>query len=232
MTARITLKRVLAPFLFSLLLLLSASSVLAQDATSSSAAAKPRREVVQNRPAIAPLKVEQRKENIQEKIAATREKIASKEAALKLRLEKFKDQKKAQITERVSMNLNKINEKMTMEMSSFLQRITALLDKLEARVLAGTPDITDPEAAKVEIALARASVVSAQEAVTLQAGKDYTLTGSSEARVKIDANNMRKQLHTDLQALRKIIVETKQAALNALKVAKLGSKEATVSGQQ
>lgn len=226
MTATICLRKILFTFLFSILLLFFASSTLAVDATPSSATATTRKELAQQK--------------IDMKRASVSEKIASKEAALKAKLEKFRNKEKAVIAERVSMNLNKINEKMTLEMSKFLERVSTLLSKLEARVNQGSPNIKDVKLAKEAIASASASIKTAEAAVSAQAEKDYTITVTSEAKVKTDANNMRKQLHTDLQTVRKLVIEAKQAVGNAIRVAKSGKKvsgvsdaveEATASGQ-
>ena len=185
-----------------------------------------------------------RRGNVQDRLAAIRERIASKEAALKARLEQFRDQKKAGITERVSTNLNRINEKHTQMMLKFLDKASAILGRLEQRVNQGKPDIKDVAAAKTAIALAKESIASATAAVNTQAEKDYTITVTSESRVKTDAQTKRKQLHDDLLSVRRIVIAAKQAVANAIRVAKSGKveipgpsagsgleKEATESGQ-
>lgn len=155
-----------------------------------------------------------------------KEKIATREAALKAKLQAFKDQKKAEITERISNNLNRINAKRTEQMLKHLDKMSALLDKLETRV-----------AAKSAIADARASIASAKAAVKTQAGKDYTLTVTSERKAREDAQAVRDRLHQDLQAVRKQVVDAKQSVANAIRVAKSGKievpgkKEGTPSGQ-
>ncbi|MDP3758247.1 MAG: hypothetical protein Q8Q86_00865, partial [Candidatus Daviesbacteria bacterium] len=111
--------------------------------------------------------------------------------------------------------------------------------KLETRVNRGEPDIKDPAAARTAIASARVTIASTSAAVSAQSLKDYTVTVSSEARVKLDAKLQRDKLHTDLLALRKIVIDAKQAVGNAIRVAKSGKieipragKEGTNSGQQ
>lgn len=174
-------------------------------------------------------KVTQRKEDI-------REKAASREAALKAKLQTFKDKQKATIAEKVNTNLNKINQKMASEMLKHLTRMSEILVKLETRVNAKTPDIKDVSSAKEAIASASAAINSAKEAVGAQSEKDYTIIVTSEGKIRQDAQNMRKQLHTDLQALRKLVVDAKQEVSNAIRVAKSVKvevpKEGTTSGQQ
>ena len=113
-----------------------------------------------------------------------------------------------------------------------------ILDKLEARVNSGTPDIKGSASASAAIASARDAIASASAAVSDQALKDYTIVVTSESNIRIDAKTQRDKLHTDLLALRKIVIDAKQAVANAIRVAKSGKalipglrKEGTSSGQ-
>lgn len=157
-----------------------------------------------------------------------REKLASKAAALKTKLQAFKDQRKATIAERVNTNLNNINQNQTAQMQKHLNTMSEILDKLEARVNKGTPDIKDPTSAKAAIASARTAISTASAAVSDQAQKDYTIQITSESRIRIDAKTQRDNLHKDLLATRKTVQNAKQAVANAIRTAK---KEGTNSGQ-
>ena len=177
-----------------------------------------------------------RKEKVRERMENRKEATATREAALKLKLQNFKDQKKATAAARISENLNKINTKQTEQMLKHLDKMTAILDKLEARVNEGKPDIKDPAKAKAAIADARASLASASAAVKDQAQKDYTLVISSEGKVRQDAKAVRDGLHTDLLAVRKMVIDAKQSVANAIRVTKSGKleipkKEGTPSGR-
>lgn len=165
-------------------------------------------------------------------------KQASKSAAFRAKLQTFKDAKKAQIAERVNVNLNSINQNQTIQMSKVIDKMAVILDKLEARVNQGKPDIKDPAAAKAAIASAKAAIATASAAVSVQAQKDYTIQVTSENKIRTDAKTQRDKLHTDLQALRKTVIEAKTAVANAIRIAKSGalptinSQEGTSSGQQ
>lgn len=200
------------------LLLIAAYPVLAQDATRAGAAKK-----------------EQVKERVEVRKETLKERIATREAALKAKLQVFKDKKKAEVADRLNSNLNKINQKQTGQMLKHLDKMSAILNKLEARVNKGTPDIKDPQVTKISIASAKTSIASATAAVKIQSEKDYTLQVSSESSVRKDAQKMRTELHTDLLAVRKLVIDAKQAVANAIRVAKSGKlevpKEGTASGQ-
>ncbi len=192
------------------LIILSQATVLAQDATSPGAT---RKERVQER-------VETRQVTLQERMDQLRERIATKEAALKLRLDKFKDKQKAQIAERINTTLANINEKITTAMSRHLEKMSAILDKLEARVNKNTPDIKDPAAVRGAIVEARDAIATANEAVGVQAGKDYVLEATSEATIRSDMQQKKRQLQTDLKAVRQLVIEAKQKVASAIRIAK------------
>lgn len=148
---------------------------------------------------------------------------ASREANLKAKLETFKDKKKAEVADRVNTNLNKINQNQTKQMLRHLDNMTEILNKLEAK---------NPVAAKNAIADARNTIATTSAAVQAQAEKDYTIVITSESRVRADAKSQRDKLHTDLLALRKMVIDAKQSVGSAIRVAKSGPKEATSSGNQ
>ena len=224
-------------------LAVSAYPVLAQGSTTSALRPKPgnaaaaavaRKQLVQQR-------VETKKEDVESRIAAMKEQIASRTAALKTKLQSFKDQRKAEIADRVSTNLNRINQNQTSQMQRHLGTMSSILDKLETRVNQATPDVKDPAAAKVAIASARAAISTASAAVTSQSQKDYTITVTSESKIGVDAKTQRDKLHTDIQTVRKMVIDAKQAVANSIRVAKSGNtpigktvteKEGTESGQQ
>lgn len=182
--------------------------------------------------------MEAKKDRVESRVTAMREKMATREAALKAKLDAFKDRRKAEIADRVNTNLNKINQKHTEQMTKHLDKMSALLTKLENRVNKGTADIKDPTAANSAIAAAKSAIASASAAVSAQAEKDYTLQVTAESKVKAEAQVKRDQLHADLQAVRKLVVDAKQSVSNAIRVAKSGPvpvgtglKEGTPSGQ-
>lgn len=185
-------------------------------------------------------RIEAKRENIESKIATVREKIASKEAALRLRLQAFRDKKKAGIAERVNTNLNRINQNHTSQMQKHLDKMSEILDKLETRVNQAKPDIKDPAAARTAIAAARLSISTASASVSAQALKDYTIIVTTEGRIGVDAKIQRDKLHTDLVALRRLVIDARQTVSNAIRIAKSGKigpdfepgKEGTNSGQQ
>lgn len=208
------MKKVLPAFLFTLCLVF-ASVVLAEDATPSTT--RKVKETVKER---AKDNLETRKDKIETRIDNKKERIASKEAALKDRLARFKDTKKAAVVDRVNTNLNQINTRRTADMVKFLENTTRILDRLASWVAEQSSTGKDTSAANAAITEARAKIASASGAVTAQSQKDYTVTISSESAAKTDIMAQRNSLHTDLLALRKQIIDSKQSVANAIRVAK------------
>lgn len=193
-------------------------SVFAQDATSS---------------ATKRGGLEVKKDKVESRISAMKEKLATREAALKAKLEAFKDKKKAEVADRVNTNLNKINQNQTNQMKRHLEKMSALLVKLETRVNNSTSDIKDPQVSKAAIEEARTAIATATEAVSAQAEKDYTLSITSESRVKTEAKTKRDELHKDIQTTRELVIKAKQSVGSAIRVAKSGKiKEGTASGRE
>ncbi len=218
---KIMTKTAFAAAILSLSLLYT-QAVFAQDSTSSGATRK----------GLSPQKIEARIDNIQTRIDTMRAKIASHEATLKLKLEAFRDKRKAEIAQRVNTNLNQINLKRTKEMQNHLDKMSLILDKLEARVNSGSPDIKDSASAKAAIAASRAKIASASAAVSVQAANDYTINVTSESKIRLDAQAQREKLHTDLKNVRELVIDAKQSVANAIRVARGLGKEATQSGTQ
>lgn len=198
----------------SILLALILNTAYPAFAIDATRAATQRKELTQER-------IETRKENIRTRIDDIKEKMASREAELKTKLSKFKDQQKAQIAERVNTNLNMINKNQTTEMQKNLAKMTTILDKLQARVPEITPEITN----------ARSSIATASSAVTAQAAKDYTITVTTESKIRADAMKTRDQLQKDLKATRALVVTAKQSVAKAISI-NMSAKEGTPSGQR
>lgn len=157
------------------------------------------------------------REKLQQKRVDIRANAATRTAELKAKLSQFKDKKKAEVAQKVNDNLNKINKNRTDHFLKFLDKAAGILNKVETRVngIVGK----DTTSAKAAIADARVSLASAKAAVQAQAAKDYTITISSETKVRSDVTSVRDRLHQDLQAIRKQVVDAKQSVANAIKVA-------------
>ena len=130
------------------------------------------------------------------------EKNASRAAQLRTKLQTFKNKIKAKTVQRISDNLNRINKKRTDDMAGYLARMTEIQNKLSKNA---------PNAS------ASAAIETAKGVVLLQSQKDYTVSVTTESRVKTDAKTMRDQLSADLLATRKLVIAAKQALMEGVR---------------
>lgn len=195
---------------FSFLLAAALNLAHAEDSTSSST----RKELIKQR-------VENKRELVAQALDTRQEKIASRTAALKTKLQTFRDKNKASIAARVNDNLAKVNMNRTEAMNRHIDKLLSILSRLETRV----DGVTDKDTTNANDAIADAKVAidSAKQAVASQSAKDYTVTVTSETKIKTDVMAQREMLHTDLKAVHQLIVVARQALAKAIsETAQLG----------
>lgn len=200
------------------MLAVTAYPALARDATTTGTV---KEKLITPATTLIQKRVEPEKENVENRITALREEQASKTAAFRTKLQAFKDKIKASVVERINTNLNMVNQKQTTSMQKALSTMSLILDKLEVRVNQGSFDIKNPASARTAIASARQAIATASGAATAQAQNDYTIQITSEGKIKINAKDQRDKLHTDLLALRKLVINAKEAVTNAIRIARL-----------
>jgi hypothetical protein len=144
-------------------------------------------------------KVEEFKARLDKKQNELKDKIASREAQLKDKLSDFKDQKKAQTAENVSTRLNQINKNKVEQMTRNVNVFDAILTKVKTRTAAAKAAGKDVSTVEPVIAAADTLIADARSAITLQAGKDYTLTATDETKIRDEAKAKRELLATDLK---------------------------------
>lgn len=217
MVTSTVLPKISSIIIFLAILLLSAYPVIAVESSTSAKKREKVQEKVEARKEVVAEKIESRKVKVAERIETLKEKMASREAALKAKIAKFKDKKKAEILERVNTNLNQINQKQTEDMMKHLDKMSTLLAKLESKAKTNS-SIED----------AKTAISTASAAVKAQSEKDYSITVTTEAAAKTDASKVRQQLHTDLLAVRKLVIAAKQSVSTAIRATNI---EGDNSGQ-
>ncbi len=193
------------------------SNVMALDATTSGKPVKP----IQ--------KIEQRKNDIVQKLDQLRDKIASREAELKSKLSLFKDKKKAVSVERINTNLAGINKRRTDHMLGQLDKMASISAKLQD-MMSKAKTSQDLSAVQTAITETNTAIAIAKTAVTTQAELDYTIKVSSESAVRTDAKAARDQLHKDLQAVQEKVVAARKALSAAISSA-MSTMKGTDNGQ-
>ncbi len=142
------------------------------------------------------------RQNIDEFRASIAAEIKTKREEFKLRLRELKDAKKQKILTRIDEKIAQINKNQTSAMLKRLERMAAILDRIE-----------DPAGSA-----ARTAILEARAAVEAQSAKDYTITITSEAALKINAGQTVSQLQADLKAVREKVEAAKQKVVKAVQV--------------
>lgn len=153
------------------------------------------------------------REKAQARLETKKENIASREADRKAKFTAFKDKKKAEAATRIDENLTKINQKRTSMMTQKLNSMEDILAKLNSFVATSKSDTT---AAKADISSAVNSVNNAKSAVSAQSVKTYTISSTTEGKVKDEAQALRKQLFTDLETVHQQVVSARKSVSTAI----------------
>lgn len=133
-----------------------------------------------------------------------REEMKAKREEFKEKLQTVRDERKKKIVERADAKLTEINKRRTDAMVRHLDKMGEILAKVKVR----GGDTTAAEAA----------VVEARSAVAAQAAKTYTITVSTEDKLRINVGETMKVLTTDLRNLHEgKIVPARKAVSDAIK---------------
>ncbi len=146
--------------------------------------------------------------------------MATREALLKAKLKSFKDQQKAQVAERVSGNLNKLNIERINQMNQTLNKLSNVVGKLQKVATNSALKVKDPTVVQTGIDNAKGAINLAQDAVNIQAGRDYTLIATSEAKIKSDVQAKRDQLKLDIEATYQNIIIARKSVSDVIYILK------------
>jgi hypothetical protein len=156
----------------------------------------------------------QKAQGVSDQMLARKDQMASKAAELRLKLQKFKDKNKARRVENINENLNTVNIKVTSQMQQNLTKISEIVAKLKAWVTEQEAAGKDVAAMKSTVANIESEWMSANTAVTTQAGNDYTVVVNTETTVKDDVKATRNDLRGDLKALHDKIISVRQSLVS------------------
>lgn len=139
-------------------------------------------------------------------------------ALLKEKLKAIRDKRKAEIAERVDQRLNEINRNRTTSMARHLSQMSMLLEKIDARIASASASGKNTASASAALAAAESKIAQASTAVGVQAGKDYTVTVSTESALRKDVQASRDLLHTDLKATHQTVVDARKAVIDVIRL--------------
>lgn len=160
-----------------------------------------KKETMDKREAVRKAAEEKRDEfrnTVETKRAELKKRIEDERVKLKERLAKIKDERKKALVEKIAKQLNDLNENRVKHFTEFLDKLDKVLDRIISRTDKAA-EKADVGAVRSGIEAAKAAIVAAREAVKVQAAKTYTVTVTTEDKLKVDVGAARKALHDDLQ---------------------------------
>lgn len=162
------------------------------------------------------VKREELKNTIQERRVEAEKIITAKREELKTKLGQFKDEQKKRVTEQVSENLNKVNQNAVNRFTNNINELERALTNISTRADKATANGSDVSSVLAAIQIAKDAVELARNAVSVQAGKTYSVAISTEAKVANDLKVARDALHVDLKAVQEKVQTAHAGVLSAL----------------
>ena len=136
------------------------------------------------------------------------------------RLSEIRDTRKRALVENLDKKFNAINERWVTRWTAVVTRLDTLLGKVESRANTLEEDGIDVSRVRSAIAAAETVLDDAQEALRVQADKEYSITLTDEEGLRADVGAVAQELRDDLEATKEIVQDAAQAvraALGALK---------------
>jgi hypothetical protein len=156
---------------------------------------------------------ESRREEFKLKLEQSKDRIKENREEFREKTKIIKDERKQEIVVNISDRINSINENTVSHWNDVITRLNEHLGSLQTKLDGATKDKT---AAQSAINSAKASVISAQEAINTQAAKTYEIKITSEDTLRANTQAVLKQFKSDLAATRTKITDARQATLKAL----------------
>ncbi len=161
-------------------------------------------------------KREELKNTIQEKRIEAEKVITTKREELKKKLGQFKDEQKKRVTEQVNENLNKVNQNVVNRFTNNINELERVLTNINTRADKATANGSDVSSVLAAVQIAKDAIAPARIAISTQAGKVYSVTISTEAKVADDLKISRDTLNTDLKTVQEKVRTAHTAVLAAL----------------
>ena len=132
------------------------------------------------------------------------------------KLAAIRDEKKKAIVARIDQQIVKLNSGRTSTMLRHLDTIQGVLDKLKTKTQDLANDGKDVTAINAAITKAQAAIDSARTAITVQAGKTYTINITTDANLGSAVSNTRLAFARDLKTVHQAVVTARKATKDVL----------------
>lgn len=159
-------------------------------------------------------KREELKSEFEAKREEAKEKRKESREEFKTKLAELRDEKKKEIVERIDEKLSTLNSKWVDRWNKVLERLTEVLAKIKLRTSTAKANGKDTSAIETAIASAEKAITDAQEAVNVQAGKNYVIIIGDEEGIGQDVRTTINQFHADIRTTKEAVSKAKEAVKN------------------
>lgn len=176
-----------------------------------------RKEAAQQRLTEKRSALQTKKEELQTTRAARKEEFKAKREEFKEKIQTIKDEKKKAVVDRLDAKMNNVNTNRTARFTSAISKLRAILGKIQDKATAAKTSGKDTSTLDTALLDAQTALDAAEEAIAVQAEKEYVITVEDESTLRSTVGSTTKQLQEDLRATHKLVVGAKQAVQNARK---------------
>ena len=152
---------------------------------------------------------------VEQKRATAQQQLEAKRAELKTRLQTVRDEKKKEIVERIYDKLNDINKNRTDHFSAVVDKIEKVLERVVSRTDKASDRGLDVAGVRTAVEAAKTAIAAARAAIEAQAGKTYSISVTTEQKLKEAAEAARKALHDDLNKVKEAVKAAHEAVRKA-----------------
>lgn len=144
-----------------------------------------------------------------------RAKMLEARTNFKTKITEIKDQRKQTIVTNLDSRISTINKNRTDEMYKRIDRLTSVLTRISSKEAALKSEGKNTTTLVSDIAAAQAAIDLAKQAVVDQAAKDYVMTLTTDASLKVNASTLIKQFLADIKAVYLKVVAAQTAVFKA-----------------
>ena len=178
-----------------------------------------------------------KREEIKEKRETAMEEFKEKREDFKEKMKGMKDQKKQQSIENIDKKISNLNTQHTDRLQIAIEKLTDILDRVQIKAETAKTDGSDTKTVDAAITEASTLIETATEALVTQAGKEYVIDITDEAKVRESVKKTFDQFKSDMSALHMKVKAAheavRKAAMELGKIKKPSSTmEATVGAEE
>ncbi len=141
--------------------------------------------------------------------------IEAKRADLQKKIQAIKDAKKQAALQRIQNEIDRINKSRTDHYTAVTDQIEKVLNRITSRTDKAAAKGLDVSSVRTAIDAAKTAIAAARAAIATQAAKTYTLTITTQVKLRADVKATRDQIHSDLMKVQNLVKAARQAVQNA-----------------